>query len=310
MASSFSVEGKAAIITGGGSGINFAFAKLLLSEKCNVVVADLALRPEAEEHFAGFKTSSPRVVFVKTDVTSWAALENMFTAAIREFGKIDILCAGAGIFEPTVSNFWIPPGTEKSKDDPHGDRYLTMDVNTTHPIRATQMAISHFLNPPEGEEKVSATNPKRIVICGSIAGQVYGISYPLYIASKHAISGFVRCMADLDAKLGIKVSAVAPGLVRTPLIYDSPERSQLVDFDKDAFSTPEEVAQNLLRLCIEDALPGGTILEVAAGNQTRSVMAFNDPGPQGEGHAPSNYQVGIDEVWDALGKEKWGVSQL
>lgn len=234
----------------------------------------------------------------------------MFTVAIKEFGKVDILCAGAGVFEPPFSNFWIPPGTGRSKDDPLGDRYLTMDINTTHPIRATQMAISHFLNPPEGEEKVSPTNPKRVVICGSVAGQVYGISYPLYIASKHAISGFVRCMADLDANLGIKVSAVAPGLVRTPFFYDHPEKAQLVNFEEDPFITPDEVAQNLLRLCVEDALPGGTILEIAAGNKTRSVMAFNDPGPQGVGHIASNYQVSIDEVWIALGKEEWGVQKL
>lgn len=234
----------------------------------------------------------------------------MFTVAIKEFTKVDLLCAGAGIFEPPFSSFWIPPGTGRSKDDPHGDRYLNMDINTTHPIRATQMAISHFLNPPEGQAKASPTNPKRVVICGSVAGQVHGISFPLYIASKHAISGFVRCMADLDTKLGIKVSAVAPGLVRTPLFFDNPEKAQLVNFEKDLFITPDEVAQNLYRLCVEDELPGGTILEVAAGNKTRCVMAFNDPGPQGEGHVASNYQAGVDEVWNTLGKEKWGVAKL
>lgn len=249
-------------------------------------------------------------MFVKTDVTSWAALENMFTVAIKEFGKVDVLCAGAGIFEPPFSNFWIPPGTGRSKDDPKGDRYLTMDINTTHPIRATQIAISHFLNPPKGEEKVSPSNPKRVVICGSVAGQVYGISYPLYIASKHAISGFVRCMGDLDGKLGIKVSAVAPGLVRTPLIFENPEKAQLVNFEEDPYITPDEVAQNLYRLCVEDDLPGGTILEVAAGGKTRSVQAFNDPGPQGEGHIASNYQAGVDEVWDALGGKAWGVPKV
>jgi NAD(P)-dependent dehydrogenase (short-subunit alcohol dehydrogenase family) len=233
----------------------------------------------------------------------------MFTIAIKEFKKVDILCAGAGIFEPPFSNFWIPPGTGRSKDDPHGDRYLTMDINTTHPIRATQIAISHFLNPPEGVEKVSPNNPKRVVICCSVAGQVYGISYPLYIASKHAISGFVRCMEDLDAKLGIKVSAVSPGLVRTPLIFDNPEKAQLVNFENDPFITPDEVAQNLYRLCVEDELAGGTILEVAAAGKTRVVPAFNNPGPQGEGHIASNYQAGIDEVWDHLGKEGWGVQK-
>ena len=81
---------------------------MLLEKNCNVVIADLALRPEAKEHFSKF-TKSPRAVFQKTDVTSWAALEKMFDVALKEFGQIDILCAGAGIFEPPYSNFWKPP---------------------------------------------------------------------------------------------------------------------------------------------------------------------------------------------------------
>ncbi|KAF2421255.1 putative short chain dehydrogenase/ reductase [Tothia fuscella] len=302
----FSVEGKTAIVTGGGSGINFAFARLLLSKNCNVVVADLGLRPEAEEHYAKF-TKSPRAVFTKTDVTSWAALENMFAVAIKEFGQIDILCAGAGIFSPPFSNFWYPPGTKESRDDPKGDRYLSIDINTTHPIRATQLAISHWLNPPKGQQKVSPSNPKRVVICGSVAGQVYGIGTPLYFASKHAISGFVRSMGDLDVTLGIKVSCVAPGLVRTPLILEDPGKAAMVDFEKDPYITPDEVAGNLLRLCEEDDLKGGTVLEVAAAGMTRKVEAFNDPGPQGKGHEASNYQSSIDEVYQRLEMEGWGI---
>jgi NAD(P)-dependent dehydrogenase (short-subunit alcohol dehydrogenase family) len=205
----------------------------------------------------------------------------MFDVAIKEFGQIDLLCAGAGIFSPPMSNFWYPPGSKESRDSRHGDRYLSMDINTTHPIRATQIAISHFLNPPKGQEKVSPKNPKRVVICGSVAGQVYGISTPLYFASKHAISGFVRSMGDLDEKLGIKVSAVAPGLVRTPLITENLEKAQMVNFDKDPYITPDEVAEALYRLCCEDELKGGTILEVAAAGKTRKVEAFNDPGVSG-----------------------------
>jgi NAD(P)-dependent dehydrogenase (short-subunit alcohol dehydrogenase family) len=323
MADSFSVNGKTAIITGAGSGylfspppctkrsnisigINFAFARTLLESNCNVVIADLALRPESEIYYAKF-TSSPRAIFQKTDVTSWEDLEDMFQVTLKEFGRIDILCAGAGIFEPPLSNFWYPPGSEQSKDSTRGGRYLTMDINVTHPIRATQLAISHFLNPPKGQEKASPGNPKRIVICGSIAGQVSGLSTPLYFASKHAISGFVRSLGDLDAKLGIKVSAVAPGLVKTPLFTESPEKSRMVDFEKDAYITPEEVAQALLRLCVEDELKGGTVLEVAAAGQTREVGAFNDPGPQGDGHKPSNWKVVVDEVYNVLNVDGWGL---
>jgi NAD(P)-dependent dehydrogenase (short-subunit alcohol dehydrogenase family) len=64
-----------------------------------VVIGDLSLRPEAKEYYDTF-TSSPRAVFQKTDVTKWSDLEQMFNVANKEFGSFDILCAGAGLFDP------------------------------------------------------------------------------------------------------------------------------------------------------------------------------------------------------------------
>lgn len=98
------VESKTAIVTGAGSGINLCFAKLLLSKGCNVVFADLALRPEAEAVVAQYPLTSPqgtaKAVFQKTDVTDWAQLDKMFEVAIEHFGGADIVCPGAGVFEP------------------------------------------------------------------------------------------------------------------------------------------------------------------------------------------------------------------
>jgi 3-hydroxybutyrate dehydrogenase len=96
------VEGKAAIITGAGSGINLSFAKLLLSKSCNVVIADLALRPEAEALVSQYPSTSSgaKAIFQKTDVTDWAELKKMFEVAIAYFGGADIVCPGAGVYEP------------------------------------------------------------------------------------------------------------------------------------------------------------------------------------------------------------------
>lgn len=103
------VRGKTAIITGAGSGINFSYAKLLLSKGCNVVIADLCLRPEAEELVAKYPLSGtgPKSVFVKTDVADWAQLDRMFEVAIEYFGGAHIVCPGAGIYEPVSIEF--PP---------------------------------------------------------------------------------------------------------------------------------------------------------------------------------------------------------
>jgi len=108
--SAFSVDGKTAIVTGAGSGmsdlmtnkdnlaegyhitgINYCFAKLLLENNCNVVIADLALRPEAQKLIDDY-TSQPHAVFVKTNVVVWDELTNMFDVAEKEFGGADIVC--------------------------------------------------------------------------------------------------------------------------------------------------------------------------------------------------------------------------
>lgn len=105
----FSVSGKTAIVTGAGSGICLEFARLLLKSNCNVVFADLALRPEAERLVADFAkpASGPRAVFQKTDVTDWSQLNNAFNVAGTEFGGIDIVCPGAGVYEPVSHPSWI-----------------------------------------------------------------------------------------------------------------------------------------------------------------------------------------------------------
>lgn len=110
---------------------------MLLERGANVLFADLALRPEAQKLVDKYSQGPPRAVFKKTDVTEWTNLEAMFTAIKRDFESVDIVCPGAGIYEPPFSNFWYPPGCSGSKDSPQGNRYKTLDINLMHPIRTT-----------------------------------------------------------------------------------------------------------------------------------------------------------------------------
>ncbi|KAG6355948.1 hypothetical protein INS49_015332 [Diaporthe citri] len=312
--SPFSVSGKTAIVTGAGSGINLSFAALLLSRNCNVVFADLSLRPEAEALVAKYSdaASSPRAVFVKTDVTSWPALSNIFSATLSEFGDVDIVCPGAGVYEPHWSNFWHPPGSSEAKDAIDGEpgHYALLDINLNHPIRVTQLALSHWLHPPPGRAAVSPSNPKRVVHIGSVAGYVPNFNAPLYGASKFGITGFVRSLAPLDDKHGIRVNAVAPGVVRTPLWLEHPEK--MVNLETaDGWVTPDEVAVAMLQ-CAEDSdLVGGTIFEVGKDN-ARSVQTFNDPGPDRDpkkGLITRNSKNGHDMVWTWL-QDKFNLSLM
>lgn len=65
-----------------------------------MLIADLALRPEAKALVETYSTGSPRAIFQETDVCEWLQLERMFEVAEREFGEIDIVCPGAGVYEP------------------------------------------------------------------------------------------------------------------------------------------------------------------------------------------------------------------
>jgi 3-hydroxybutyrate dehydrogenase len=166
-------------------GINLCFAKALVAKGCNVLIADLALRPEANDFVASTtfpstnnvsaSSHSARAVFQQCDVTSWTQLEAALAAAEEAFGAVDIVCPGAGVFEEPFSNFWIPPGTPGSADTVADSRYKLLDINLTHPIRLTQLAIGHF---------VARKKKGTVVNIVSIAGQVGFILTPMYCATK------------------------------------------------------------------------------------------------------------------------------
>lgn len=146
-----------------------------------------------------------------------------------------------------------------------------------------------------------------MVHISSIAAQGLSLLIPLYIASKAAISGFVRSLRDLENPPDksihpIRVTAVAPGTVRTPLWLDNPEKLAWFSETQNQWITPEEVAERMLDLVVKKEYVGGTVLEVGAGH-SRKVERFNDPGPSGPGMASSNSNV--QEVWDKLDRG-WG----
>lgn len=170
-----------------------------------------------------------------------------------------------------------------------------------HPIRTTQLAISHFLKHKK---------PGHIVHIASIAAQTPGLLCPLYIASKYAISGFVRSLERLETPLDpsipkIRVTAVAPGVVKTPLWKEQPDKLKWVNEEKDVWILPEEVAERMLELIVKEEYVGGTVLEVGKG-RVRKVATLNDPGPSGPGMTVSNRSEAREEVWDRLATEGWG----
>lgn len=274
----FSVKDKTAIVTGAGSGINLCFARLLLAEGANVIVADLH-RGRDSELYSKFPH---QVRYKKCDVTNWKDLDDVFEFARSEFGGVQVLCSGAGVYEPPWSNFWSDTETES---------YKTTDINFTAPIRGARLAIREFLR--QGK-------PGVILNISSIAAQVPRLSTPLYAATKAGISAFTRSLAPLEQRYGIKAVAVAPGVVRTELWTEHPEKNKMLTED-DAWVTPEEVAKVMLDLVQESKYPGGTILESAAG-VTRTVE-IDSPLPSAAGTSVSNEEAVLNDVFAILDKE-------
>lgn len=278
---SLSVEGKIALVTGGGSGINFAFTKLLLQRGCSVLIGDLALRPEAEELLSQYpykkEGSGASVLFHRTDVTSWAQLSSLFEKCISSFGRVDIIVPGAGVFEPPFSAFWHPPKTATNPNTPSLDpadaergSYKALDINLTHPIRLSQLGIGYWT-----KNKLPGT----LVHLSSIAGHASSITHPFYFTSKAGLHAFVRSLGMLRDTVGIRVSAVAPGTVNTPLWTEAPDKKEYVKDGEGLDIEPETIAEAMLDLCENSAYGDGTILEVL-NDHKRVVPLYNaDPPP-------------------------------
>jgi 3-hydroxybutyrate dehydrogenase len=195
------------------------------------------------------------------------------------------------------SNFWHPPGNPPSKDDPSTSRYALVDINITHPIRVTQLSIAHFL---------SKKKPGVILHITSVAGHVPFFPTPVYVATKHAISGFVRSLARLEtppAGTGlpkVRINAVAPARILTPLWTDNPDKMKMVG-DEPGWVTPEEVAQVMMDLVEREENIGGTILEV--GRTVRRVEKYNDPGQSRGENFVENDRGFEDDMWATLRKQ-------
>ncbi|TPX12257.1 uncharacterized protein E0L32_007143 [Thyridium curvatum] len=292
---SYSVAGKYAVITGAGSGINFCFAKLLLERgAAGVLIGDLALRPHAQEFVAAH---ADKVSFRRTDVRSWPDISALMAQGAAQFPQVDIVCAGAGIFEPPWSSFWSPPRTATNPDSPSVDAaganpgtYAVIDVNLTHPIRLTQLAMSHWLG---------RGIPGCMVYAGSTAGYVTSFASPMYIAAKSGLHGFVRSIGGIKEELNIRVGAIAPGGVRTPMMVE--EKKHIFSAaDIENMVTPEECAEAMLALCEKDEYGDGTILEVVEPGQTRVVPLYGNVPPTGRSMVLGGYREFQENLYKSL----------
>ena len=227
------------LITGGGSGIGFAFAQLCLAASARVVIGDINLTPEVRSAFES--AGSSQVINRKCDVTSWDDLHDLISASVEAFGDVpDVYAPVAGIFEPRWSNFW--DDTIKGGDGERG-HYATLRINVDHPIRLTRLAM-----------KALAGAEKQGVVClvSSTAGVRPNYLASLYSASKFAVRGFTMSMGQADKDEGVRVVCMMPGLVDSELWRKRDDSMfEEAKFEERKALMPKDIAEVMIRM-VED----------------------------------------------------------
>ena len=184
------LKDKVAIITGGAHGMGEAEARLFAEEGAAVVIADV-LQNEGEMVAADICASQGRATFVKTDVTSETAWEQLIATAIATYGKLDILVNNAGISDSSVSDELSLAGWQK-----------LISVNATSVFLGTTLAAA----------EMAKTGGGSIVNISSIMGFIgTADGHPGYGAAKGAVRIFTKSAAVRFGPTGVRVNSVHPG---------------------------------------------------------------------------------------------------
>lgn len=216
--------GKVAFVTGGASGIGEAVVKQLAARGAKVVVADLKLEG-AQAVVDAVKASGGEAAAVAVDVAKIDQVEKAVQFAIDTFGALHVAVNNAGIGGASA------PLGDYSFDDWH----KVIDVNLNSVFYSMKYEIAAMLKAGGGA----------IVNMASILGSVTFPNAPAYVTAKHGVVGMTKSAAVDYAKKGIRVTAVGPGFIDTPLLAAMPKET--LDFLKAAhpigrLGTSDEVA--------------------------------------------------------------------
>jgi len=230
------MDGKVAVVTGGGSGLGRSCAVALGAAGADVVVADVDADGGAET----VSLVDGPAEFVATDVTDPDAVAAMVGRAVERFGRLDAAVNNAGTTGPGA------PVADYSLDDWN----RTLALNLTGVFLCMKHEIPAMIAGGDGGA---------IVNMSSGAGLVGFPGLPAYVASKHGVVGLTRAAALEYVQAGIRVNAVCPGSTRTPMLEAFMGGDPTIEkmMEKAApigrLGRPEEVAEAVVWLCSDAA---------------------------------------------------------
>ena len=229
------LKDKVAIITGGASGIGAATARLFAAEGAKVALVD-----QSEEGLARVAAGLDAIT-IQADVSSDAQARAGVAKVIEKWGRIDVLMTAAGM---------SAGGTVDAIDEAAWDR--TFDVNVKGTFLWIHYAIQHMIAAKSGA----------IITIGSQLAQSSPGKNAAYVASKGAIASFTKTMAVDHARQGIRVNALMPGVIDTPMParslkrYADPDKMRAYWNERHPMGRigqPEEVAKAALFLACDDS---------------------------------------------------------
>ncbi len=225
-------ENKVAIITGGASGIGKSAAIAFARRGAKVVLADMQ---DGKETLELVKEEGGEGIFVHCDVSQDADVKAMVEKTIQTYGRLDFGVNNAGI-----EGIQIPFHQLSEKD---WDR--TININLKGIWLCMKYETPHLLKQNKGA----------IVNTASIAGVVAFANMAAYVASKHGVIGLTKVAAMELAKTGVRVNALCPGVIRTPMVDRALGGDVAVEnaynqmIPVGRMGTPEEMADSIVYLC-------------------------------------------------------------
>jgi 3-oxoacyl-[acyl-carrier protein] reductase len=240
------LAGRVAVITGGAQGLGFAIAEQFIAEGARVLLGDL--NTDDTRAAAQALGGSDVARAVACDVTSASEVDRLIAAAVEEFGSVDVMVNNAGITRDAT----LRKMTEQQFDD-------VISVHLKGTWNGTRSAAAIMREQGSGV----------IINMSSISGKVGFVGQTNYSAAKAGIIGLTKAAAKELAHLGVRVNAIAPGLIRSAMTEAMPQRiwdAKLAEVPMGRAGEPSEVAAVALFLASDlSSYMTGTVLEVTGG---------------------------------------------